>query len=152
MNGVNAVVFKSDSAERETPQELFDKLDSVYHFNLDPCSTHENAKCERHFTKVEDGLKQPWGGYTVWCNPPYGKEIIQWVKKGYTEGHKPGTTVVMLLPARTDTKWFHEYCTDAKITFIRGRIKFGGSKNNAPFPSILVEFKSGETDETQGQG
>ena len=78
------------------------------------------------------------GGEIVWCNPPYGREIGRWVQKGYEEAEN--AVVVMLLPARTDTRWFHDYCMKGKITFLRGRLKFGGSKNAAPFPSMVVEF------------
>ena len=81
------------------------------------------------------------GGQTVWLNPPYGRGIGKWVQKAYEEAQKPGTVVVCLLPARTDTAWFHDYCRKGKITFIRGRLKFGGSKNSAPFPSMVVEFR-----------
>ena len=133
-------LFSSKTPEWSTPQELFDALDTIHHFDLDPASTHENAKCERHFTKADDGLSQNWGGASVFCNPPYGREIGAWVRKGYEEGQKPGTKVVMLLPARTDTAWFHDYCVKGKVEFLRGRLKFGGSKWSAPFPSMIVTF------------
>lgn len=80
------------------------------------------------------------GGHRVFCNPPYGREVGKWVEKGYNESQKPNTIVVMLLPARTDTKWFHDYCVKGGIEFIKGRLKFGGSKNSAPFPSMIVIF------------
>lgn len=133
-------LFSSVSSEWETPQSLFDCLNERYHFNLDPASTDENAKCKNHFTVFDNGLNQNWGGYNVWLNPPYGKEIREWVKKAYEEGKKPNTTVVCLLPARTDTAWFHDYCLKGKLEFIRGRLKFGKNKNNAPFPSMIVVF------------
>ena len=91
---------------------------------------------------AEDGLSQNWGGYSVFCNPPYGREISKWVKKGFEEAQKPGTKVVMLLPARTDTKWFHDYCVKGKIEFLKGRLKFGNAGNPAPFPSMIVIFGS----------
>lgn len=134
------VMFSSKTSEWATPQDLFNKLDEKYHFNLDPASTDENAKCENHFTVEDDGLSREWGGYKVFCNPPYGREIGKWVEKGYKESQKQNTTVVMLLPARTDTKWFHDYCLKGEIEFIRGRLKFGDSKNSAPFPSMVVAF------------
>lgn len=136
------VMFSSATPEWETPQDLFDRLNDKYNFDLDPASTDENAKCKTHYTLRDDGLKKSWFGHTVFCNPPYGREISKWVKKGYLEAQNPGTTVVMLLPARTDTKWFHDYCKKGSIEFIRGRLKFGGSKNSAPFPSMIVVFGS----------
>jgi len=131
--------FSSKTNEWSTPQALFDKLNERFHFNLDPCASKENAKCKEYFTKEDDGLNQDWHG-TVFMNPPYGREIGKWVKKAYEESKK-GCKVVCLLPARTDTKWFHDYCyPDKWIEFIRGRIKFSGYKYNAPFPSMIVVF------------
>lgn len=135
-------LFSRNSDEYETPQSLFDQLNEEFHFNLDPCSTDENCKCDRHFTKETDGLKVSWGGWNVFCNPPYSK-ISQWVCKCYEESLKPNTVCVMLIPSRTDTKWFHNYIYHrAEIRFIKGRLKFGGEKNNAPFPSMIVIFRS----------
>lgn len=139
---MNRVLYSSKTPEWETPQALFDMLDARYHFNLDPASTDENAKCERHFTKADNGLEKNWGGCRVFCNPPYGREIGTWIRKGYEESRNPNTIVVMLLPARTDTVWFHEYCMKGTIEFIKGRLKFGNSKNSAPFPSMIVIFES----------
>lgn len=133
----------SNSTEWATPKELFDKLDAEFHFDLDPCCTHENAKCALHYTKEEDGLAQSWAGHTVFCNPPYGREIWRWVKNAWQESHYPGTTVVMLLPARTDTSWFHSYIYHkAEIRFLRGRLHFNDSKSGAPFPSMIVVMRS----------
>lgn len=137
----NDLMFSSNTPEWATPQEFFDRLNDLYHFNLDVCATAENAKCEKYFTKEQDGLSQSWGGYCVWCNPPYGRGISKWVQKGYEEAKIPGTTVVMLLPARTDTAWFHQYCRFGEVVFLKGRLKFGGCKNSAPFPSMLVKFE-----------
>lgn len=136
-------MFSSATAEWSTPQDFFDELNKEFCFNLDPCCTHENAKCEDHYTKEDNGLEQNWGGRIVFVNPPYGKEIGLWVKKSYEESLKAGTTVVMLIPARTDTRYFHEYIYHKaqQIRFIRGRLKFGGSDNSAPFPSMVVIFK-----------
>ena len=136
------VMFSSKTPEWTTPQDLFDRLNEKYHFNLDPASTDENAKCRNHYTLSDDGLTKSWGGYTVFCNPPYGREIGKWVEKAYNESIKPNTIVVMLLPARTDTKWFHNYCVKGKIEFIKGRLKFGGCQTSAPFPSMIVVFKN----------
>lgn len=133
-----AYIEKSKTIERETPSWLFNELDSEFHFNLDPCSTDENAKCENHYTKKENGLEQNWGGYRVYCNPPYGKQISKWVRKAY----ESNTLVVMLLPSRTDTKWFHDYCLRyGEVRFIKGRLKFGNGIGNAPFPSMIVVFR-----------
>ena len=134
-------MFSSASDEWETPQDFFDRYNAQYHFTLDAASNDNNAKCENHFTKADDGLHNSWGGQTVWLNPPYGRTIGEWVQKAYEESQKPNTTVVCLLPARTDTKWFHDYCKRGEIEFIRGRLKFCGSKNSAPFPSMVVVFR-----------
>lgn len=130
-------LFSSASSEWETPQWLFDSLNSEFHFTLDAAATDQNHKCERYFTISDDALKQPWGSST-WLNPPYGRNVKKWVEKADAECRK-GNTVVMLLFARTDTEWFHKYIYHRhEVRFIRGRIKFGGSKNNAPFPSMIV--------------
>lgn len=134
-------LFSSKTHEWETPQHFFDILNDEFHFTLDPCSTHMNAKCEKHYTREEDGLKQSWTGETVFCNPPYGRELPAWIEKA-AKSAGSGTIVVMLLPARTDTKAFHKYIYNkAEIRFIRGRLKFGNAKNAAPFPSMVVVFR-----------
>ena len=137
-----SVMFSSQTDLWETPQEFFDKLNAEFGFTLDPCATPENAKCEKYYTKEDDGLKQDWSGETVFCNPPYGRAIKDWVKKCYEESKKENTTVVMLIPARTDTSYFHDYIYNKakEIRFIRGRLKFGNAKNSAPFPSMVVVF------------
>lgn len=128
--------FSSKSDEWSTPQDFFDTLDSEFHFDLDVCALPENAKCPNYYTPEDNGLVQPWAG-TIWCNPPYGREIGKWVEKAANSG----TTVVMLLPARTDTKWFHDWIYGkAEVRFVRGRLKFGGCPNAAPFPSMVVIF------------
>lgn len=131
--------FSSKSNEWATPQYFFDEVNAKYHFTLDTCATSENAKCVNYFTPEQDGLKQDWGNNIVWCNPPYGREIGKWVKKSY-DAAMNGALVVMLIPARTDTKYFHEYVIKGSVKFIKGRLKFGNSKYPAPFPSLLVEF------------
>jgi site-specific DNA-methyltransferase (adenine-specific) len=135
-------VFSSTTDLWATPQDFFDKLNDEFHFDLDPCATPDNAKCPIFFTKEEDGLSKDWAGYRVFCNPPYGRAIAAWVKKCYEESQKPDTLVVMLIPARTDTSYFHDYIYHkAELRFIRGRLKFGGSQQGAPFPSMVVIFK-----------
>lgn len=136
------VMFSSRTDNWATPTDLFNKLNEEFHFDLDPCANDENHKCDRYFTKEQDGLKQNWGGSRVFCNPPYGKEINKWVLKCSEESKKNNTLVVMLMPARTDTRWFHDYIYGkAEIRFLKGRLKFGESKNPAPFPSMIVVFK-----------
>ena len=142
MNESDRAIMSAATDEWETPRELYDMLDSEFHFTVDVASSDENAKCLKHYTKTDNGLVQNWAGETVWCNPPYGRQIGDWCKKCF-EFSEDGGTAVMLLPARTDTKWFHEYVYGkAEIHFIRGRIKFGGSRWNAPFPSMVVIFKA----------
>jgi len=142
---VNRALFSSATEEWATPQDFFNTLDAEFHFTLDPCSTDENAKCVKHYTKEQDGLAQDWTGETVFCNPPYGREMPKWIKKCY-EHYTGGGIAVMLIPARTDTKAFHEYIYGkAEIRFIKGRLKFGGAHNSAPFPSMVVVFKGVET-------
>lgn len=134
------VMFSSATDMWATPRDFFDKLNEEFNFSLDVCATAENAKCGNYYTKEQDGLSMPWTG-VCWCNPPYGREIGKWVAKAYASS-AGGATVVMLLPARTDTKWFHDYIYGkAEIRFIKGRLKFGGSQNSAPFPSMVVVFR-----------
>lgn len=136
------LMFSSKTDQWSTPNETFTELDAEFHFDLDPCADANNHKCERYFTKEVNGLLQNWGGYRVFCNPPYGRQIGEWVKKAYEESRKPNTLVVMLIPARTDTKWFHDYILGkAEIRFVRGRLKFGGAQNAAPFPSMVVIYR-----------
>lgn len=131
-------LFSHKSDEWETPQDFFMELNKEFHFVLDVCATHKNHKCPDYFTKEDDGLNQNWHGVTCWCNPPYSN-IKDWAKKC----SEHSGTVVMLVPARTDTKWFHEYCynkPNVELRFIKGRLKFSGA-GSAPFPSMLVIFK-----------
>lgn len=134
-------LFSRKSDEWETPQDLFDTLNEEFHFDLDPCATVQNRKCWDYITAHQDGLKADWGGCRVYCNPPYS-HVSEWVEKCYREGHKDHTLVVVLLPARTGTRWFHDYVQHrAEVRFIRGRLRFGESKNSAPFDSMLVIFR-----------
>ena len=133
------VHYSSKTPEWATPQELFDRLDKQWEFTLDPCATPENAKCDRFFTTEQDGLSRPWKCDCVFMNPPYGRHIGKWVRKAYFEAQQ-GATVVCLLPSRTDTKWFHEYCLRGDIEFLKGRLYFNDGKGRAPFPSMIVVF------------
>lgn len=136
---LNQGLFSSRTDMWETPQHVFDELNQEFRFDVDVCATKENAKCATFFSPEMDGLKQEWEG-TCWMNPPYGRQIHLWVKKAYESSLKNGVTVVCLLPARTDTKWWHDYCMEGEIRFIKGRLKFGDGKNSAPFPSAIVIF------------
>lgn len=134
------LMFSNKTDQWATPQAFFDELNKEFHFTLDPCADENNHKCEKFFTKEQDGLAQTWEGETVFCNPPYSQNA-KWVEKCYTESKK-GSTVVLLIPARTDTRWFHNYIYGkAEIRFLKGRLKFGDSKNAAPFPSMIVIFR-----------
>lgn len=141
MNNLKAL-YTSNTDEWATPQEFFDKLNAEFHFTLDPCALPTNAKCAKYYTPQDNGLSQNWGGEIVFCNPPYGRAIYDWVRKCSEESKKPNTTVVALIPARTDTRYFHEYIYNKarEVRFVRGRLKFGNSKNSAPFPSMVVVF------------
>lgn len=131
-------LFSSKTGEWETPRAFFDVLDAEFHFTLDPCCNEQNKKCEKHYTKEQDGLKQSWAGERVFCNPPYGRDVGKWIQKS-AEEKKRGALVVLLLPARVDTKWFHELIVpNAEIRFVKGRLKFGGKKESAPFPSMVA--------------
>ena len=139
------VMFSSKSNEWETPQSFFERLnEALGPFTLDPCATEETTKVPGNFfTQEDDGLLKDWDGQTVFMNPPYGREISMWMRKAYLESLKPSTRVVCLIPARTDTRYWHDYCMKAKeIHFVKGRLKFGKSANSAPFPSAVVVFES----------
>ena len=134
-------MYTSETDDWSTPQDFFDVLNEEFNFTLDPCSSKENHKCEKFYTIEDDGLSKDWGGNVVFVNPPYGRVIGDWVKKSYEESRKENTKVVMLVPSRTDTRWFHDYIYGkSEIRFIKGRLKFGDGKNSAPFPSMLVIF------------
>jgi len=134
------VHFQSRSHDWSTPQGFFDELNAEFGFELDVCATSDSAKCARFFSPKEDGLHQRWQG-VCWMNPPYGRAIGLWVKKAF-DSSRDGATVVCLVPARTDTAWWHEYVLAfGEVRYLRGRIKFGGGENSAPFPSALVVFR-----------
>lgn len=140
----NDLMFSSKTDLWATPQDFFDALDKEFRFETDVCALPENAKCAHYFTPVQDGLAQEWTG-VCWCNPPYGRKIGDWVKKA-AESAKAGAVVVMLLPARTDTRWFHDYIYgQAEIRFVKGRLKFGAATESAPFPSMVVVFRKEDT-------
>ena len=138
-NRPDNVHFMSKQSDWATPQCLCEGLNAVFGFELDVCATSENAKCKRVFTPDDDGLKQAWTG-TCWMNPPYGREIGSWMRKAF-ESSLSGALVVCLVPARTDTQWWHKYAMRGEIRYLRGRLKFGTSSNSAPFPSAIVIFR-----------
>lgn len=151
---MDKVLLSTGKDDWETPKDFYKKLDDEFHFTLDPCCTHESAKCEKHYTKNDDGLSKDWSGEIIFCNPPYSKNGNQaaWVKKCYTESLKPNTTVVALLSARTDTNRFHDCILGkAEIRFIRGRLVFevdgkpligkNGRPQPAPFPSMICIWR-----------
>lgn len=135
-------MFSSKTDDWATPQELYDTLNEEFGFTLDPCASSSNAKCDKFYTKQDNGLSKNWAGERVFCNPPYGREISKWVEKCSIEANNPNTVVVALLPARTDTQYFHRFIYDKakEVRFIKGRLKFGGHSNSAPFPSMIVIF------------
>ena len=134
------VLFSSKTGEWETPQDFFDALNEEFHFDLDAAATYENKKCSKYLT---DAFAVFWGdhGGSVWCNPPYGRGLGRWFEKAREASR--WATVVMLVPARTDTKWFHEHVwkVASEVRFIKGRLKFSGQPNSAPFPSMLVIYR-----------
>ena len=135
------VLFSNKKEDWETPKDLFNKLNDEFHFTLDPCANINNHKCNKYYTETENGLTQDWEGETVFCNPPYGRKIYKWVEKCYNESKKDNTTVVLLIPSRTDTKYFHDFLykkNNVELIFIKGRLKFENSKHPAPFPSLIA--------------
>jgi phage N-6-adenine-methyltransferase len=135
------VMFSSAFGGWTTPKWLFEKLDAEFHFTTDVGASQDNRLCEDYLglDNGRDALSSQWGSRNF-CNPPYGRGMDKWIEKGFEESQK-GRLVVFLIPARTDTRWFHEYILGrAEIRFLRGRIKFGDGKNSAPFPSMVVIF------------
>lgn len=148
---INHGLFTSNKEDWETPQDLFNKLNEKYHFTFDLAASDSNAKCKSYFTETDDSLSQNWHRISgnVFLNPPYGRELHKWVKKAYEESLlKAEGDIVMLIPARTDTSYWHDFIFGkAQIKFLRGRLKFelgGAARDAAPFPSALVIY--GEAD------
>jgi site-specific DNA-methyltransferase (adenine-specific) len=142
---VSRVLFSSRSEEWGTPWSLFAELDREFGFTLDPCATKYNAKCRRYYDVKVDGLKQDWAGERVFMNPPYGRQIGDWMRKARLEAAK-GALVVCLVHARTDTRWWHENVEGIadEVRFIRGRLKYDcqwGTAFSAPFPSAIVIYR-----------
>ncbi len=140
---LNESLFSSRRQCWETPDDLFARLDGEFHFTLDVCALPDNAKVSRFFTPEDDGLKQDWTGHVCWMNPPYGRDIVKWVRKAWHESKK-GAVVVGLLPSRTDTRWWHDYVMRCdEIRFVKGRLRFKGAATSAPFPSCIAIWKGG---------
>lgn len=141
-----APLFTSERTDWETPQPLFDRLNLLYHFNLDLAATADNAKCERYYSPVQDAFKQPWVG-RCWLNPPYGRGrdgIKRWVARAHRAAESGECEfVVLLIPARTDTDWWWNHVIEGCIDFIPGRLHFVGGESGAPFPSAVVAFHAG---------
>ncbi len=133
--------YSSEKQTWETPQDFFNKLNDIFNFNLDACAEDETAKVDNYFTIEDDALIRDWKG-VVWCNPPYGREQIKFINKGLSEHRKHGSTIVFLIPARPDTKVWQDiiFKNASQVCFIKGRLKFGNSKDSAPFPCALVVF------------
>ncbi len=133
--------FDSNSVEYETPLDLFNPLNDEFNFTIDLCATNENKKVKDYYDKEVDSLAQNWSG-VCWCNPPYGREMPKWIDKAYRTASEGAGTVVMLIPARTNTKWWHNTVMKGEIRFILGRPKFNGGKHGLPFPLAVVIFRS----------
>ena len=125
----------------ETPDDLFDTLHAEFRFDVDVCALPGNAKLPRFYTPEQDGLAQPWAG-VCWCNPPYGREMPRWIRKARSEAETGRATTVLLVPARTNTAWWHDDCMKGEVRFIRGRPRFNGGKHGLPFPLALVIFRT----------
>jgi len=140
---LSPALFSSEKMDYRTPQWLYDELDQDFHFNLDAAASDKNALALAYYTREHDALVRDWYVHgSIFCNPPYGRGIGRWVKKGFDEAMR-GSTVVMLLASRTDTKWFHDYVLRAahSIHFVKGRLTFRDQPAPAPFPSVVVVFK-----------
>lgn len=140
------LAFSSEKDDWRTPKWLFDKLNAEFDFDVDLCASDDNYLCEEYYTKERNGMDADLRGKRVFCNPPYGRtKTSKWIRFC---ANCQADVVVMLLPARTDTKSFHELIYGkAEIRFLKGRLKFGGAKHNAPFPSMIVVFR-GDKDDT----
>ena len=137
--------FHTERNDWETPDELFNEMNAEFCFTVDLAASAENAKCKRYFTADDNALRQPWKG-VCWLNPPYGEardnRLAVWVKKAWEESQR-GATVVMLIPARTNTNWFHDYCLRyGEVRFVRGRPLFKGAKHGLPQPLAFVIFRT----------
>jgi phage N-6-adenine-methyltransferase len=136
---LSRALFSSERHDWQTPHELFNQLNGEFGFELDVCATAENAKCGHFYSPEQDGLKQPWRG-VCWMNPPYGSALPAWMAKAYASS-LDGATVVCLVPARTDTRWWHDFAMRGEIRLVQGRLRFGHARFCAPFPSAIIVFR-----------
>lgn len=134
------VHFSSATDQWATPDDFFNKVSQAFKFDVDVCADKDNAKCAKFYTEEDNGLHQEWRG-VCWMNPPYGRAIKLWIEKAYRSSQENGATVVCLIPARTDTQYWHDYCTKGEVFFLKGRLKFGNATAGAPFPSAIVVFR-----------
>lgn len=141
MPKVNQSWFNRSKIEYETPPEIFDPLNKEFGFTLDVCADESNHKCSEYFTREQNGLANDWSG-VCWMNPPFGREMKKWIIKAYNEFLK-GSTVVCLVPARTNTAWWHDYCMKGEVRFIRGEVTFVGCSNGLWLPMAIVIFQHG---------
>lgn len=139
---INRALFSSEKETHETPQWLFDELNKQFEFDVDVCALPESAKCERYFTPTDNAFTKVWNG-CCWMNPPYGRKISEWMIYAAEQSSQNGSTIVCLVPSRTDTKWFHNALeNEPAVMFIKRRLKFGNAKALAPFPSMIMVFSS----------
>ncbi len=148
---IQKVMFSSKRHDHGTPEDIFKQLDQEFHFTLDVCADRSNAMVKNYLTQREDALGVSWTNQICWMNPPYGRQIPKWISKALRESRSNNATVVCLVPARTDTNWFWDYCVNGEIRFIKGRLRFKGETSSAPFPSMIVIFKPGENQKTGPQ-
>jgi phage N-6-adenine-methyltransferase len=141
---IQKVMFSSKRHDHGTPEDVFEQLDREFHFTLDVCADRSNAMVKKFLTEREDALKVSWTNHICWMNPPYGRQIPKWISKALRESETNNATVVCLVPARTDTNWFWDYCVNGEIRFIKGRLRFKGESSSAPFPSMIVIFRPSE--------
>jgi len=146
---MNGALLSSGKMDWCTPIRFFEELDAEFRFTLDAAATPKSAKCSKYFTVEDNALEQDWKGHVVFLNPPYGRTLGRWVEKAFNEGQKANTTVVLLIPSRTDTAYFHKFILGkAEIRFLRGRLRFtdenGKTKDAAPFPSLVAIYRGRE--------
>ncbi len=140
-------MLPSATVEWSTPLWLFDPMNAEFRFTVDVAASHEHHRCERYYTKEDNGLAQDWRGERVWCNPPYNAEALQaFTQKAWeTTREDPSSLAVFLVPVKSDQKWWHRYAIKSEVRFIPGRVAFGGAANSAPMPVtfVIISHKHG---------
>lgn len=138
---IDPALYSSNKTDWQTPPDIFEPLHREFDFTIDAAASAENALCARYWTIEDDALSKSWAGERVWCNPPYGREQVDWIEKA---AQREADIAVLLIPARTDTAVWHDFIFPlAEVRFRRGRIKFVGAKSGSPFPSAFVIFRKG---------